>query len=430
MGVIWSDKTKFQCWIQVETAVCQAWVRRGVIPAAALRTIRKRSTVNIKRIHVIEGKVQHDVLAFLTAWAEKVGPSSRFVHKGMTSSDLTDTAQGLQILRAGKIIQIGMNSMQAVLKKLARKAQGMVAVGRTHGIHAEPIPFSLRIAIWFAELSRSRMRLESASAAAAVGKISGAVGNYAHIEPSMEAEVLKKLGLGMEEASNQVVQRDRHAALLSAMALYGTTMEKMAVELRHLQRTEVQETEEPFGKEQKGSSAMPHKKNPVILERVSGLARLLRGYSQISMENMVLWHERDISHSSAERVILPDAFCALDTMLERMAFVLRGLRLRPEKMKENLDKTRGLVFSQNVLLKLSEVMSREKAYVLVQDHALKSWDSGVPLFELLDKDARVRKVLSTKALKSCFDVRPFMRHEKTILRRVGLLGKRGPKKRG
>lgn len=430
MGALWAEDAKFQAWIQVETAVCQAWARRKVIPPSAMKIIRKRAKVNVSRIHTIERRVQHDVLAFLTAWAEKVGPSSRYVHRGMTSSDLTDTAQGLQIQQAGKIIYSGMESVDKALRRLAQRAQGMVAVGRTHGIHAEPLPFSLRIAIWYAELGRGRRRFEMALSEAAVGKISGAVGNYAHMEPAMEAEVLKKLGLGREDGSNQIVQRDRHAALLTAMALYGTTIEKMAVELRHLQRTEVQETEEPFGKGQKGSSAMPHKKNPVILERVSGFARLLRGYSQIAMENMVLWHERDISHSSAERVILPDAFCTLDTMLERMDFVIRGLRLRPEKMKENLDRTRGLVFSQNVLLKLSVLMAREKAYAIVQAHALESWDSGTPLLKLLEGDARVTQLLSAKELKSCFDPRPFMRHEKTILRRVGLLGKGVSKKRG
>lgn len=404
MGRIWSEENKFRTWLKVEIEVCRAYCRRGEIPEEDLRNIEEKANFDVERIKEIEKDVRHDVIAFLTNVAEYVGPSSRFIHKGMTSSDLLDTALSLRLVEASKLIQARLAELLRVVEQKSLEYKNLIMMGRTHGVHAEPITFGLKFLIWHDEIERHLQRFELAVEQIRYGKISGAVGTYFYIDPEIEAEVCKNLGLKPARVSNQILQRDRYAFFVSIVALIGATLEKIAFEIRHLQRTEVLEVEEPFGKKQKGSSAMPHKRNPVLSERICGLARLLRGYSVTAMENVALWHERDISHSSAERVILPDACIVIDFMLNDITKILRGLVVHPENMRKNLELTKGLVFSQGVLLALVDKgLTREEAYRIVQTNAMKVWEEGVNFRDALLRDEVVKKYLTVGELEQIFN---------------------------
>ncbi len=419
MRAIWSDEGRFQRWLDVELAVCDALAERGVIPAEAARTVRERAGFDVARIAEIEAEVRHDVIAFLTCVAEHVGPESRFVHYGMTSSDVIDTATALQIRDAGEILLAGVDRVAAALLRRAEEHRHTPMVGRTHGVHAEPTTFGLKLLVFHAEMRRNRERLARALCEASVGKISGAVGTFAHLDPGVEEDVCGRLGIGFEPASTQVVQRDRHAALVSTLALVASSLDKFAVELRHLARTEVREVEEEFGKGQKGSSAMPHKRNPWRLENVSGLARVLRGYAGSSLENLALWHERDISNSSVERVVLPDACQALDFMLQRVAGLVETLVVLPDRMRENLDLTRGLVFSGTLLLELARKgVLREDAYRLVQGHAMATWEHGGDFRERVLADPAITEVLTKEEVDRAFTLEHSLRNVDAIFERT------------
>ncbi len=408
MAEVWSREYRFRRWLDVELAVCRAWARRGRIPDDALKEIETKADFSIERIDEIEADVKHEVVAFLTAVAEKVGPAGRYVHLGMTSSDVMDTANSLQMVAAVDLILAELDKVIAAAAELARKYKKLPAIGRTHGVHAEPTVFGLRFAIFYLELLRNRERLERARAAVAVGKISGAVGNYSTLEPAVEEEALAELGLEPEPVSNQVVQRDRYAEYVNALAVCGATLEKIALEIRHLQRTEVAEAREPFAAKQKGSSVMPHKRNPELTERICGMARLLRGYAVVALENVALWHERDISHSSAERVILPDATTALYYMLDKAAYVLGGLVVDEGRVRANVDLTKGLVFSGRVLNALAEAgMTREDAYAAVQAAAFAVHGAKEPDFRTaLLKDEKAVETLGADGVERCFDLEP------------------------
>ncbi len=419
MRAIWSDEGRFQRWLDVELAVCDVLAERGLVPAEAVRTIRERAGFDVARIAEIEAEVRHDVIAFLTCVAERVGPESRFVHYGMTSSDVIDTATALQIRDAGRILLEGVDRVAEVLLRKAEQYRHTPMVGRTHGVHAEPTTFGLKLLVFHAEMRRNRIRLVRALREASVGKISGAVGTFAHLEPTVEEEACRRLGIGFEPASTQVVQRDRHAALVSTLALVAASLDKFAVELRHLARTEVREVEEEFGRGQKGSSAMPHKRNPWRLENVSGLARVLRGYAGAALENLALWHERDISNSSVERVVLPDATQVLDFMLHRFAGLVETLVVLPERMRENLDLTRGLVFSGTLLLELAEKgLLREEAYRLVQGHAMATWEHGGDFRERVLADPAISEVLSKEDVDRAFALEHSLRNVDAIFERT------------
>ncbi len=419
MGAIWEERNRYQRWLDVEIAVCDVLAERGEIPTEAAQTIREKAAFDPDRINEIERETRHDVIAFLTNVAEYVGADSRFIHLGLTSSDVLDTALALQLRDAGDLLLPQVVAVRQVLKRRAREHGHTPMVGRTHGVHAEPISLGLKFALWYAEMTRQQERLERAFRGVRVGKISGAVGTFAHLDPAIEEAVLQRLGLEPEPVSNQVVQRDRHAELVFALALTGTTLDKIATEIRHLQRTEVRELGEPFSKGQKGSSAMPHKRNPILCERLSGMARLLRSYVQTALENVPLWHERDISHSSAERVILPDSTILLDFMLHDAHRVLDGLEIHPEAMRRNLDLTGGLVYSGTVLLALARAgVSREDAYLWVQRNAMKSWESGEAFLALLQADDDVRSHLEPRELERCFDPEHQLRHVDRILERA------------
>ncbi len=419
MAVLFDDATRYRTWLEVELAVCAAMERRGEVPAGVSARLRSKAAVEPERVDELEATLRHDVIAFLTAVAESAGEDARHLHKGMTSSDLVDTALALTLTRAGDLLAAELTALRETVRVLAVRHKETLMVGRTHGVHAEPITFGLKILVWYEELGRAQKRLTRAREAVAVGKLSGAVGTHAHLSPDLEEEVLGALGLAPEPASTQVVQRDRHAELMQAIALLGASLEKIALEIRHLQRTEVLEAEEPFREGQKGSSAMPHKRNPVNCERICGLARILRGNAQVALENVALWHERDISHSSAERVILPDSFLAADFMVTQMREVLEGLNVYPERMRANLDATRGLIYSQRVLLALvSAGMSREDAYAVVQGHSMAAWKGGPDLKARLASDPGVGRVLSQEKLFACFDPAHFTRHVSEIFERV------------
>jgi adenylosuccinate lyase len=419
MGRLWTDEARFATWLEVEIAVCEALASRGRIPAAELATIRERAGFDVRRIAEIEAEVRHDVIAFLTSVSEKVGPASRHIHYGLTSSDVLDTALALTLVRAADLILADLDRLMAVLKRRGLEHRRTVMVGRTHGIHAEPYTLGLKFAGWYAEAARNRERVARARDEVRFGKISGAVGTYAHLGPDVEAEVLSRLGLLVEPVSTQVVPRDRHAAYVSTLAVLACSVDRIVTEIRHLQRTDVREVEEPFAKGQKGSSAMPHKRNPVGCENLSGLARLVRSHAGAALENVALWHERDISHSSVERVILPDATILVDYMLNRLAGILDGLLVYPDAMRENLDKTRGLVFSQAVLLALTRSgMTREAAYAAVQRNAMKVWEGGAGFRELLDGDPEVAAVLSKADVAAAFDPSAALRHVDAIFARV------------
>lgn len=403
MANIWSDESKYQYWLRVELAVCEAWAEEGRIPAAALRVIKKRAAFEVGRVEELEKTVKHDVVAFLTAVGEKVGEESRYIHLGMTSSDVLDTALALQLRDASEILISDIEKVLDILRKLAEDYKLTPIIGRTHGVHAEPTTIGLVFALWFDEMSRNLGRMERAKKTISVGKISGVVGTFANLPPSVEEYACRKLGLKPARISTQVIQRDIHAEYFLTLSLIASVIEKIAVQIRHFQRTEVLELEEPFTEGQKGSSAMPHKRNPILSENLSGLARLVRSYAVAALENIPLWHERDISHSSVERVIAPDGTILLDFMLARLHVILEGLNIYPENMERNMWITNGLIFSQKVLLKLVEKgMSREKAYQCVQRNAMNCWREKVNFQDLLLLDPDVTDNLSDKDLEECF----------------------------
>ncbi len=419
LAEIWSEEGKYARWLEVEIAVCEELCERGTIPLDALETIRARAAVDPARVAEIEARVRHDVIAFLTAVAENVGPESRWIHHGMTSSDVLDTALALQIRDAGRFVRDGVVKVRDALRRRALEFRHTPCIGRTHGVHAEPTTFGLKLLVFHAEMERNLARLDSALEEASVGKISGAVGTFAHLPPDLEEAVCARLGIGFEPAATQVVQRDRHAHLMSVLALVASSLDKFAVELRHLARTEVREVEEEFGKGQKGSSAMPHKRNPWRLENVSGLARVVRGYAVAALENTALWHERDISNSSVERMIFPDATATLDFMLERFAGLVESLRVFPERMRENLDLTRGLAFSGTLLLALARRgLTREDAYALVQSHAMDTWERGGDYRDRVLGDPRITELLSKEEIDRAFSLEEALRHVDAIFERT------------
>jgi adenylosuccinate lyase len=421
MGAIWSDENKFSIWLEIEILACEAQAELGEIPKEVIPVLRKKAAFNVGRILEIEEEVKHDVIAFLTNVAEQVGPESRFIHLGMTSSDILDTTLAVQMKQAGELLLKGVDALSNTLYRQAKEYKNTVMVGRTHGIHAEPTTFGLKLALWYAENKRNAERLKRAIESVSAGKISGAVGTFEHLEPYVEEYVCRKLGLYPDPVSTQVVQRDRHAEFMSTLAVIGATLEKIAVEIRHLQRTEVLEAEEYFSKGQKGSSAMPHKRNPIISERITGLARVLRANATAALENVALWHERDISHSSVERIIIPDSCMLLDYMLDKTNDLIGNILLYPDRMMDNLNRTNGLIASQSVLLALAKKgMTREEAYRVVQRNAMKTWEDGTLFRELLGKDDEIKKMLNDEELDRLFDLKRSVRHVNTIFKRVGI----------
>jgi adenylosuccinate lyase len=419
MGRIWSDQRKYETWLQVEVAAVDAMARAGLVPEDAARDIRTRAAFTIERIEAIEAITQHDVIAFTTAVAEHVGPSARWLHFGLTSSDVIDTAQALQMREACDLILKGLEGLMHAVRTRADEHRRTPIIGRTHGVHAEPMTFGLKLALWYAELMRDVARMRRAREVIRVGKLSGAVGTFAHLPPAIEAEVCRRLDLEPAPVASQVIQRDRHAELLSAIAITGSSLEKFALEIRGLQKTEIGEVEEPFAKGQKGSSAMPHKRNPIGCEQIVGLARLLRGNATAAFENNALWHERDISHSSVERVILPDSFIALDHMLRRFTRIVSGMVVHPARMKENLDRSRGVVFSGTVLLELARRgVSREQAYEWVQRNAMRAFDEQRDFKALLLADPEITAVLPPADIDRAFDLNEQLRHVDHIFERV------------
>ncbi len=420
MKRVWSDENKFDRWLQVEIAVCEAWAELGEIPGEAMAGIRKAG-YNLERIASFLEVTRHDMTAFLNSVAESLGEESRFVHLGLTSSDVWDTALGLQLTEAADILAEDVAEFVSVLREKAIEHRYTIMMGRTHGVHAEPTTLGLKMALWKEEMERNALRLAEARKAVAVGKISGAVGTYATVPPRIEEIACARLGLAPEPVSNQIVQRDRHAQFLTTLAIIASSLEKFATEIRGLQRTEVREAEEPFGEGQTGSSAMPHKRNPELSERVCGLARIVRGNALVSMENIALWHERDISHSSAERIILPDSCLALDYMFSIFTPVIRGLRVYPENMRRNIELTQGLVFSQRVLLALIDKgLAREEAYRIVQDNAMEAWQGSKSFLSLLQADRRVTDRLKGDELHALFDYDHYLKHVDTVFERLEL----------
>ena len=422
MARIWSQETRYDNWLRVELAVCEVYARRGVIPGDALNRIKAKAKVDPRRIDEIEAITRHDVIAFLTNLEEAIGADSRFVHIGMTSSDVLDTALALQLQQACEILLADLERFRAAVRALAVAHRTTLCVGRSHGIHAEPMTFGLKAALWYAEAGRNLERLRRARETVRVGKISGAVGTFAHIDPDVEEEACHVLGLEAAPVSSQIVQRDRHAELMTTLAIIAASLEKVALEIRALQRTEIGEAEEPFAEGQKGSSAMPHKRNPVGSENITGLARLIRANAGAALENVALWHERDISHSSVERVILPDSTILLDYMLHRMSGILEGLRVYPERMRENMERSFGLMYSQRVLLRLTESgLPRQQAYEIVQKNAMRAWAERRSFRELLAQDPGVTAHLDAAALAECFDPAWYLRNVDAIYRRLNLL---------
>jgi adenylosuccinate lyase len=421
MKQLWSEETKFATWLEIEILACEAWAEMGKIPREAVNVIRDKAAFTVERIEEIEKDIRHDVIAFLTNLAENIGPESRFVHIGLTSSDICDTAQSVRLLRAGNLIMEKLDALIDILAKRALEHKDTIAVGRTHGIHAEPTSFGLKFLLWHQEMLRNKTRLNAAIDSISYGKISGAVGTYAHTGPFIEKYVCEKLGIKAAPISTQVLQRDRHAEFLSAIAITGATIEKIATEIRGLQRTDIREVEEPFGKKQKGSSAMPHKRNPIVCEQMSGLARILRSNLIAALENIALWHERDISHSSVERIILPDSTTLLHYMLKKITWVIEGMNFYPDAMKENLNKTKGLLFSQKILLHLIDKgISREDSYAIVQRNAMKTWKEKSSLRENLLDDTEFRKYMSESELNEIMDYKSFLGYVDDIYRNCGL----------
>jgi adenylosuccinate lyase len=420
MKRVWADENKFHKWLQVEIAVCEAWADLGVVPRKAIPKI-KLARVNLKRMEEILKETHHDVTAFLGSVSESLGDESRFIHLGLTSSDVIDTALSLQLIEAAELLSQDIKELISVLAQTAMKHKYTVMIGRSHGIHAEPISFGLKLALWTEEMRRNLDRLGEAEKAIAVGKISGAVGTYATLSPEVEEKACAKLGLEPAPVSNQVLQRDRHAQFMTTLAIIASSLEKFATEIRGLQKTETREVEEPFAAGQTGSSAMPHKRNPELCERICGLARLVRGYALTSMENIALWHERDISHSSTERIILPDACLVLDYSLSIFTSVMRGLQVYPQRMKKNLELTKGLIFSQRVMIALiNKGLSRQQAYELVQRNAMKAWKGNKNFLTLLKADAEVTTKLPEAELDPLFDEQYYLRYIDDIFKRLGL----------
>lgn len=421
MGRIWEDENRFRIWLEIEILACEAQASLGAIPKEAVSVIHEKAKFDVKRILEIEHEVKHDVIAFLTNVGEYVGPESRFIHLGMTSSDVLDTALSVQMKQSAELLLKGLESLKQVLATRAKEFKYTVMVGRTHGIHAEPVTFGLKLALWYTETLRNITRLTNALATISVGKISGAVGTYQHVDPAVERYVCEKLGLTPAPVSTQVLQRDRHAQFMNTLAVCACSLEKFATEIRHLQKTEVLEAEEFFSKGQKGSSAMPHKRNPVTCERIAGLSRVLRGNALAAMENVALWHERDITHSSVERVIVPDSCILLDYMLTQMTKIIEKLLVYPENMQRNLDKTNGLVFSQEVMLALTRKgMRREDAYQIVQERAMKVWESGQNFKELIAASDEVMRHLNPQELEELFDPKRSLRQVDYIFQQAGL----------
>jgi adenylosuccinate lyase len=419
MGAIWSDQRRYETWLEVELAAVDAMAEAGIVPGDAARDLRARAAFDIARIEEIEQTTQHDVIAFTTAVAERVGPSARWLHFGLTSSDVIDTAQALQMRQSCELIVKGIAGLLEAVRERAEEHRRTPMIGRTHGVHAEPMTLGVKLALWYAELHRDLERVLRARDVISTGKISGAVGTFAHLDPEIEARVCEKLGLQPAPVSSQVIQRDRHAELMCALAVTAASLEKFALEIRGLQKTEIGEVEEPFGKGQKGSSAMPHKRNPIGCEQITGLARLIRGNAVAALENIALWHERDISHSSVERVILPDSFIALDHMLRRFTRIVRGIVVYPERMKENLERSRGVVFSGTVLLELARRgVSREQAYEWVQRNAMRSFNEQKPFKALLLADKDLMKVLTPSEIEKAFDLDDQLRNVDAIFERV------------
>lgn len=421
MGRIWAEENKFRIWLEIEILACEAQASLGVIPAEAAAVIRSKAAFDVARIEAIEQEVKHDVIAFLTNVGEYVGPESRFIHLGMTSSDVLDTALAVQMKQSGELLMKGLTRLAEVLARRAGEFKTTIMVGRTHGIHAEPTTFGLKLALWYAETQRNIARLRAAIERIAVGQVSGAVGTFEHLSPAVEEYVCARLGLSPAPVSTQVLQRDRHAEFMNTLALIGSSLEKFATEIRHLQKTEVLEAEEYFSKGQKGSSAMPHKRNPITCERIAGLSRVLRGNAVAALENVALWHERDITHSSVERIIIPDSCILLDYTLALTIDVLDRLLVYPENMRANLDRTRGLVFSQSVLLALTtQGMKREDAYRIVQAAAMDVWKSGKEFKAVLAGDAEIGRFLTPARLDELFDPARSLRNVDLIFSRVGL----------
>jgi len=425
MGAIWTDENKYRCWLQVESAASTVLAEDGVIPAAAAEAIATKATVSAARVAVIESEVKHDVIAFTTAVAESLqkqgldGQSSRWLHYGLTSNDIVDTAQALQIKEASALLSGGIAALLAVLKRRAIEFKHTPTIGRTHGIHAEPTTFGLKLLNWYAEMERNAARFAAAAEDMRVGKLSGAVGAFGHLKPEHEERICARLGLKPAPVATQVIQRDRHAAYIATLAILGSTLDKIAVEIRHLQRTEVREVQEYFSEKQKGSSAMPHKKNPITSEQISGLARVLRGNSQAAMENIPLWHERDISHSSVERIIFPDSTILVDYLLAKATDLIDRLLVYPERMKKNLESTGGLIFSGQLLLDLAEAgMLREEAYRLVQSHAMRAWKDDLSFRDEVARDPKIAKLLSPKKLARTFDYSRQLTNVDAIFKRV------------
>ena len=419
MGALWTDERKYQTWLQVEILACEAMAKLGRIPDEAVEQIREKAGFSVARIEEIEEETKHDVIAFLTCVAEHVGPASRYVHLGLTSSDVLDTSLGYLLKQAGEILLADVDGLMAAIREKAFENKNTVMIGRSHGIHAEPITFGLKMAVWHAEMGRNKERIRAAMERVACGKISGSVGSFANIPPEVEAYVCEKLGLTPAPASTQIVQRDRHAEFFSALAVTACSLEKMAVEIRHLQRTEVLEAEEYFSKGQKGSSSMPHKRNPIGSENISGLARLIRANAIAAMENVALWHERDISHSSVERVIAPDSTIGLDYMLKRFTGIVKNLVVYPERMKRNLDKLKGLIFSQQLLLALAEAgVSREAAYRMVQTQAMRVWEKGENFKELVLADKEITESLDKGRVEEIFDLNYHLKYIDAVFERV------------
>ncbi len=421
MGKIWTEQNKYRIWLEIEMLACEAQADLGTIPLEAVKAIREKAKFDVARIEEIEAEVKHDVIAFLTNVGEHVGPEARFIHVGMTSSDVLDTAIAVQMKESGALLLEGLHRLRDILAVRAVEFKTTIMVGRTHGIHAEPTTFGLKLALWYDETKRNIGRLEHAVSTISVGQISGAVGTYEHLDPIVEQFVCGKLGLSAAPVSTQVLQRDLHAEFMTTLAVIGSSLEKFATEIRHLQRTEVLEAEEFFSKGQKGSSAMPHKRNPITCERVAGLARVLRGNAQAALENVALWHERDITHSSVERIIIPDSCILLDYMIGTFADIIEKLIIYPENMKKNLELTRGLIFSQSVLLALTKKgMKREEAYLLVQKHAMDVWQSKKSFRDVLELDGAISAYLRTDDLDEMFDLKKSIRHVDYVFERVGL----------
>ncbi len=419
---VWELENKFRIWLDIEIAACEAHADQGIIPAGALEIIKEKADFDLARIEQIESEVHHDVIAFLTSVAEFVGPESRFIHYGLTSSDIGDTALCIQMKQAGEIILAGIDRVIEELKKLALKYKDTPCMGRSHGVHAEPTTFGMKMALYYTEFGRNRERLIRAIENISYGKLSGAVGTFSNISPETERYVCRKLGLQPEPVATQVIQRDRHAEYMAALAITAGTLDKLATEIRHLQRTEVREAEEPFQKGQKGSSAMPHKRNPILSERVSGLSRVIKSNLNVALDNMTLWHERDISHSSAERVILPDSTIALDYLLHRMIFILENLLVYPDRMMENIDSTGGLFYSQSLMLKMVETgITREDAYKLVQSIAMRVWKKEGTLRELAEADPAISGKISTKEFDEIFNLHRYLANIDFVFTRAGLL---------